>query len=193
MNLVVNPIILQISQAEINSLSQKALGSAIYEVVSGSDIYSSLFQIEKDLDGNITFISTDAMQISLLSRTLSRLAQSNLDAIGTQGLKIPIGSFSGFPALSGRGPSIYVSVSPIGAIFSKFQSQFTAAGVNQTLHRIYINISAMVNVVLPTANQKIEVNSEVLVCENIIVGKVPDAFLNSDNLDEMMNLIPQKN
>ena len=51
----------------------------------------------------------------------------------------------------------------------------------------------MVNVVLPTANQKIEVNSEVLVCENIIVGKVPDAFLNSDNLDEMMNLIPQKN
>ena len=190
-NLVVNPIILQICEAEINSLSQKALGSAIYDVVSSSDVYSSLFKIEKDTEGNITFISTDAMQISLLSRTLSRLSQSNLDAIGTRGISIPIGTFSGFPALSGRGPSISVSVNPIGAISSKFESKFTTAGVNQTLHRIYVNISALVNVVLPTVNQKIEVSSQVLVCENLIVGKVPDAYLNSDNLDEMMNLIPQ--
>ena len=189
-NLVVNPIILQISEAEINSLSQKAIGSAIYEVVSGSDVYNNLFSIEKDGDGNITFIATNAMQISLLSRTLSRLAQSNIDAIGTRGISIPIGTFSGFPALSGRGPAISVTVNPIGAISTKFESNFTTAGVNQTLHRIYVNISALVNVVLPTVNQKIDVSSQVLVCENLIVGKVPDAFLNSKSLDEMMNLIP---
>lgn len=189
-NLIVNPIILQISKAEINSLSQKALGGAIYEIVSGNDVYSNLFKLEKDVEGNVTFISTDAMQISLLSRTLSRLAQSNLDAIGTRGIQIPIGTFSGFPALSGRGPAINVTVNPIGAISSKFESKFSSAGVNQTLHRIYINISAIVNVVLPTTNQQIEVGSQVLVCENLIVGKVPQAFLFSDNLDEMMNLIP---
>ena len=189
-NLVVNPIILQTSEAKVHALAQKAVGSAIYEIVSEEDIYNSLITINKDKEENITMITANAVQINLLARKLSRLAQSNLDTIGHQGIDIPIGTFSGLPILAGRGPTVRISITPIGAMSTKFQSEFKAAGVNQTLHKIYVNLSANVSIVLPTANQKITTNTQVLVCESIIVGRVPDAFLNSDSLDEMMNLIP---
>lgn len=173
-------------------MAQKAVGSAIYEIVSDGNVYDNLININKDTDGNITMISTNAIQMNLLARRLSRLAQQNLDQIGSQGIQIPIGSFSGMPIFAGRGPSVTITIEPIGAMSTKFQSEFTQAGVNQTLHRIYVNLSANVSIVLPTAHQKIKTNTQVLMCESIIVGKVPDAYLNSDSLDEMMNLIPNK-
>ena len=190
-NLVVNPIILQTSEAKVHALAQKAVGTAIYEIVSEEDVYNSLITINKDKEENITMITANTVQINLLARKLSRLAQSNLDTIGHQGIDIPIGTFSGLPIFAGRGPTIRISITPIGSMSTKFQSEFKAAGVNQTLHKIYVNLSANVSIVLPTANQKITTNTQVLVCESIIVGRVPDAFLNSDSLDEMMNLIPQ--
>ena len=166
------------------------MGSAIYEIVSEQDVYNSLIEIYKDNEGNITMISANSVQINLLARKLSRLAQSNIDTIGQQGISIPLGTFSGMPILAGKGPNVSVSIEPIGALSASFKSEFFAAGVNQTIHKIFVTISSSLNVVLPTAHQKISTSSQVLVCESIIVGRVPEAFLNSDSLDEMMNSIP---
>lgn len=188
---IVNPIILQTSEAKVNALAQKAVGSAIYEVISDSDVYNDLITIYKDNNGNITMISTNSVQMNVLARKLSRLAQQNLDEIGSLGIQIAIGTFSGMPILSGRGPSVNVSVTPIGAMSTKFESEFIEAGVNQTLHKIYVNLSASVSIVLPTSNLKIKTSTQVLMCESIIVGQVPEAYLNSHSLDEMMNLIPR--
>ena len=188
---IVNPIILQTSEAKVNALAQKAVGSAIDEVISDSDVYNDLITIYKDNNGNITMISTNSVQMNVLARRLSRLAQQNLDEIGSLGIQIAIGTFSGMPILSGRGPSVNVSVTPIGAMSTKFESEFIEAGVNQTLHKIYVNLSASVSIVLPTSNLKIKTSTQVLMCESIIVGQVPEAYLNSHSLDEMMNLIPR--
>ena len=113
-----------------------------------------------------------------------------MEKIGEQGLDIPIGTFSGMPILVGRGPSVNIKMMPIGSISSSYKSEFTTAGINQTNHKIYVTISSKINVVLPTANQTVETSTQVLICENIIVGKIPETYLFSDSLDEMMNLIP---
>ena len=189
-NYVINPIILQTSEAKIKSLAKKAVGNAIYQIVCEEDVYDSIINISKDNEENITMISANTVQINKLARKLARLSQKNLDEIGQQGINIPLGTFSGFPLLAGKGPNIGVNVVPIGAISANFKSEFKSAGVNQTIHKIYVIVSSSINVILPTANQKIATESEVLLCESVIVGRVPDAFLNSDSLDEMMNLIP---
>ena len=189
-NYVINPIILQTSEAKVKALAKKAVGAAIYEIVCQGDIYDSIITISKDKDENITMISANTVQINTLARKLARLSQDNLDKIGQQGIDIPIGTFSGFPLLAGKGPNIRVNIMPIGAISASFKSEFMSAGVNQTIHKIYVLVDSAISVILPTANQKIKTESMVLVCESVIVGRVPDAFLNSDSLDEMMNLIP---
>lgn len=189
-NYVINPIILQTSEAKIKSLAKKAVGNAIYKIVCEEDVYDSIINISKDNEENITMISANTVQINKLARKLARLSQENLDQIGQQGINIPLGTFSGFPLLAGKGPNISVNVVPIGAISANFKSEFKSAGVNQTIHKIYVIVSSSISVILPTANQKISTESEVLLCESVIVGRVPEAFLNSDSLDEMMNLIP---
>lgn len=36
----------------------------------------------------------------------------------------------------------------------------------------------------------VNTETEVLLAESVIVGKVPDTYLQSDKLDEMLNLVP---
>lgn len=190
LNFVVNPVVISMSEAKVRSLATKAVGGAVYEIISQGDIYSDLISVSKNNNGDVSMIQANSVQINLLTRKLTRLATSNLEQIGEQGIDIPIGTFSGMPILVGRGPSINIKMIPIGAISSSFKSEFTNAGINQTNHRIYVTIKSKVNVVLPTANQTVETSTQVLICENIIIGKIPETYLNSDSLDEMMNLIP---
>ena len=189
-NYIVNPVIISTSEAQVKSLATKAIGSAVYEIVNQNDVYGDLITITKDPDGNVTLIQANGLQINLLTRSLTRLATSNLEKIGEQGIDIPIGTFSGMPILAGRGPNINIKMLPIGSISSSFKSEFANAGINQTNHRIYVTISSKISVVLPTVNQIVETSTQVLICENIIIGKIPDTYLQSDSLDEMMNLIP---
>ena len=187
---VVNPIIIKMSEAEIRSLATQAIGSAVFEVVSQNDVYNDLITISKDSEGNVILIQANSIKINLFNRNLTRTATKHLENMGENGLDIPIGTFSGLPILSGLGPSINIKMTPIGAISSSFKSEFESAGINQTHHKIYVFLTSKINIILPTAHQTVEASTQVLVCENIIVGKVPDTYLHSDSLDEMMNLIP---
>lgn len=189
-NYVVNPIILQTSQSKVQSMAQKAVSSAIYEVINNSALYDSLITITRDDAGEIQLISSNALQINLLTRELSKNAQSKLELIGETGIKIPIGSFTGMPIFAGRGPSVTVKLLPIGTISSNFISEFTQQGINQTNHRIYVNVVSQVSVILPTYSQKVSTTTQMLICESIIIGKVPETYLKSSSLDEVLNLVP---
>lgn len=191
LNYVVNPVILQMSEAKVKSLATKAVGNAIYEIVSQEDdVYNSLINVVYNNEGDITAMLVNSIEINLLTRTLTRLAQTNLEQIGNNGIDVPIGSFSGMPILVGRGPTVNIKLVPIGSISSSFTSEFTSAGINQTNHKIYVTVTANVSVVLPTTNQTIQTSTQVLICESIIVGEIPSTYLYSDSLDEMLNLIP---
>ncbi len=191
LNYVVNPVIIHMSEAKVKSLATKAVGSAIYEIVSGeNDIYSGLIKFVYNDSKEIETIQVDSIEINLLTRSLTRLAQSNLEQIGNNGIDIPIGSFSGMPIFVGRGPTVNVKLIPIGSISSSFSSEFTSAGINQTNHKIYVTLTANVSVVLPMANKTIQTSTQVLICESIIIGDIPSTYLNSNSLDEMLNLLP---
>jgi len=88
------------------------------------------------------------------------------------------------------GPEIKLRVSPIGSVSSSFSSEFETAGINQTIHRIYLNINANVGVVLPLYTKKFNTTQHVLIAESIIVGSVPEVYLYSDNLDTLLNFVP---
>lgn len=187
---VVNPIIIEMSEAKVRSLATQAIGSAVYDVVNQENIYDDFISITKDNDGNVLLIEANSIQINLFNRTLTRTATQKLEGIGEEGIDIPIGTFSGLPILSGVGPTINIKMIPIGAISSSFKSEFKTTGINQTIHSIYVVLTSKINLILPTAHTTIEASTKVLVCESIIVGKIPDTYLQSDSLDEMMNLIP---
>lgn len=189
-NYFVNPVIIEVSEATITSMTSKSVNSAVQSVINNTNIYDDIIEISTDADGNITNFQVKSILINRLGKEIGKTAQQNLELMGSEGIDIPLGTLTGIPILVGKGPNVTFKVQPIGTITSTFSSDFQSAGINQTNHRIYMNIKATVTLVLPTASRSIQTNTQILICESIIIGKVPDTYLNSDSLDEMMNLIP---
>ena len=189
-NFVINPVILSMSEIKVKSLTQRAVNQAVYEVVNSGPVYDDMIKISRNESGMVTLISADATEINRLARDLVKLSEVKLGEISERGIAIPIGTFSGMPIFVGRGPEVSIRLIPIGVISCSFRSEFRQAGINQTTHRIYVNINSNVSVVMPTQNQNIATTTELLLAESIIIGAIPSTYLNSDSLDEMLNLLP---
>jgi sporulation protein YunB len=186
---VVNPIILSVGEAKIKSLATRSINAAVNEVITSGYSYGSLISIIFDNNGDVALIEANAMEINRLAKEIASVSQTRLDLIGEQGVGVPLGSLTGIPIFMGQGPDIRFKLYPIGSITCSFSSQFIGAGVNQTNHKIYVNISSTINVVLPIDNKQISTKTQILIAESIIVGKVPDVYLNS-SLENMLPLIP---
>lgn len=188
---VVNPIIIDASEAKVRSLTQSAVESAVYDVIKDEYLYSDLIEIIKDSNNDIKMISANAYKINLLSKEILNSAQNNLTTLGEQGIEIGIGTFTGITLFTDKGPKVSLKLSPIGTIYTRFHSEFTSAGINQTNHSIYLYVQTDVSLILPTDTKMISTTTEVLLTESIIQGKIPDTYLNSNQLDEMLNLVPK--
>ena len=188
--LLINPVLIGTIEIRTKSVSTKAINAAVGDVVKNGVVYDDLINIVTDELGNITMIQANPIEINKLSKDLAQTTEKLIDDFGELGIEIPIGSFSGIPILAGVGPNVNLKVAPIGAVSCKFISKFEQAGINQTIHRIYININANVGIVMPLYTKKFTSNQEVLISESIIVGSVPEVYLYSDSLSTLLNFVP---
>ncbi len=175
--LVVNPIVVEASRHMVFSLSTSAVSDAIYDVLNQEDVdYEDLIDVQRDNDGNISMIALQTVRLNLIARKFYQVAQVYLDRMGSVGIDIALGTFTGLPFLIGLGPKINIKLVPIGAMTSTFENSFTSAGINQTNHSLYIHLYASVSMILPAYTKTIDSETEMLVCESVIVGKVPEIY-----------------
>ena len=133
--------------------------------------------LERDGEGNVVGISADAQSVNLIARQTVSLSMANLNAACAEGVPVPLGAFTGIDWLAGYGPRVTLRILPVGRVQCEYASAFSSAGVNQTLHSVSLQARAAVEVVLPGGSEEIEEQVSALVCENVIVGKVPDIYL----------------
>ena len=191
LNANVNPIIISASEARVRSLSNRAVNQAIGDVVSSEVVYDSLIKIEEDAEGKISLIQANPIAINALTKQLMEATLTNLENMGESGVQIPLGSFSGIPVLNGFGPKVRIRIVPVGSVNANFISEFRSAGINQTNHKIYVNLETNVSLVLPLATKRISTVTQMLICESIIIGEVPQTYLQANSLDEALNLVPE--
>lgn len=186
----IQPTILSLSEARLRAIAVKAMNEAVRETVGSGVTYTDLIDIQKDKEGNITLVSANAVLMNNLAATTAIAAQDKILNIGEQGIKIPIGTILGGQLMSGRGPSVVVRVEPVGSVTTDFMTEFEDAGINQTRHKIYLILNASVRILIGNAAQTVEISSQVLISETIIIGDVPQSFVEVDNTDDMLNLLP---
>lgn len=85
--------------------------------------------------------------------------------------------------MAGRGPGIKITISSIGDVETDLRSEFTAQGINQTLHRVFLQVKCNVNILTPFDNIEREITNQVLLVENVIVGNIPNSYYNLEGLD----------
>lgn len=189
-SILINPVLVNTIELRAKSISTRAVNSAISDVVMNSIVYDDLINIVTDELGNITMIQANTFEINNLSKDLAQTTELKIDEYGKKGVGIAVGSFTGIPLFVGLGPEIKLRVTPIGSVYSSFSSEFESAGINQTVHRIYLNINTNVGVVMPLFTKKFTTSQHILIAESIIVGNVPEVYLYSDTLDSLLNFVP---
>lgn len=85
--------------------------------------------------------------------------------------------------LSGKGPGVPIRISSIGNVETDLRSEFTAQGINQTLHRVYLQVECEISILTPFENITEKITNQVLIAENVIVGKIPNTYYNLNGLD----------
>ena len=140
--------------------------------------YDELFTIEKDNNGNITMIKSNVIPINEIISDVAVRIQEELEKREDDIIQIPLGSITGFKLLAGTGPNIKIKIIPSGNVKTDLRSEFVAQGINQTLHRIYLQVDCQVTIVTPYDEISKEISNQVLLIENVIIGNIPSTYLN---------------
>ena len=189
-NASLRPVLEGLASARVEGAAARAMNEAILEVL-GSASTGELLSAQASNEGHVSLLTADAGKLNLLAADCAAAAQRRIQDLGEQGVSVPLGTLSGVPLLAGLGPRLSFRFTPVGMVQSSFHSEFRSAGINQTLHRITLQPTGTVRVVLPGRSYSVTVLTQAPVAENVIVGDVPEAYTNVANTDDLLNLIPE--
>ena len=171
-------VIDQLTRATISNRLTVKMNAAFDELMASfDDEYSSYVHIERNSGGEITLITADMIKINKLMAQYSTIVQSHVSEIEEDDIAVPMLAFTGWPLVSTLGADIKLDIVAVGDAPCSYRSEFKEVGINQTLHSIYIDVSAKVEIILPIDNIEVECPSSALVCESVIVGRVPQFYL----------------
>ena len=92
-------------------------------------------------------------------------------------LQVPLGALMGSKMLSQTGPCADVVIKPVSVISTDFRTEFDSKAINQTKYKIYIVLKCRVKVMAPFSSRTFDTSSKILLAETVILGDVPDSFV----------------
>ena len=171
------PNIIAIAETQARIIATKAINQAVKDKVAKNVQYKDLVSIHKDTSGQVTLIQINTVEINRLESETALEVIKVLREVTMDGITIPIGSATRSKILSNYGPVIRVSLLPAGTADVNTVEAFEEAGINQTRHRIVLEIIANIQVIQPLLSSNITVKTHVPIVETIIIGNVPQAIL----------------
>lgn len=150
--------------------------------------YDDLCNVSKDANGNISMISSNVITINEIISDVAIKIQEELNKKENSSFKIKLGSLTGTRILSGRGPDINIKLQVIGNLDTDLRSEFEEAGINQTLHRMYLQVECNVIILTPFKTTEEKIVNQVLLAEAVIIGTTPNTYYNLEGMDKS-NLI----
>ncbi len=187
----IEPSFNRICEKEANGIATKITNNKATEVMKKYE-YDDLVTIMKDENGNVNMVKANIIPINKIISDVAVEIQNELENISNEDVEIRLGSFTGSRILSGRGPSIKFKIFSVGDVLTDFKSEFKSAGINQTLHRMYLEVKCNVSILTPFNSIDRQITNQVIIGENIIVGTTPNTYYNFDNLtntDSVMEVI----
>ncbi len=160
------------------SSALSSINKAVIITLSDEIKYEDLIKVEKNKNGDIALMSSDALKINSISRTVAETAENLLTEKLKDGIPVPVFAFTGIKLASGYGPVIQYDAITVVGTNCEFKGKFTSVGINQTLHSIYITVTCKIDIEFLYKKRSFDCSSDVLVSEAVLVGNVPDVYLN---------------
>ena len=168
----------ELAHTQVANATSDLINDAIDgQIELGNIQYDRIVYFEKDLNGRITALKTNMSEVNRLKTNILNLINDEILAMDTSHLGVPLGSLFLPEFFSGKGPAIPVQIISIRNSDASFGSDFREAGINQTMHQLSMEVLVDVSVLVLGETESFTVTSQVVVAETIIVGDVPDTYL----------------
>lgn len=171
------PAVLQVAESSIKADTIECISKTSMELFDEEFNYDEMIIIDKDNEGNINMIRANTVKLNYLTSRLSIRCNEELQKMGEVGVEVPLGWMTDNSAFYEFGPDLNVKIDPIGNMKVSYESKFESAGINQTRHKIYLNVEARVRMKIPLHSKEKVVTCQIPVAETIIVGKTPNTAI----------------
>lgn len=146
--------------------------------------YDDLCIAVKDDEQNIKMIKSNIIAINEITSDVAVSIQIELNKLESDDIYIRLGSFTGSKFLAGRGPKVNFKISSIGNVDTNLKSEFISAGINQTMHKIYLQVDCNVVIVTPFSHVEEKITNQILIAEAVILGNVPSSYYNLEGIKQ---------
>ena len=180
-------VILDMAYARAEAMAVAYMHEAVRDVMGDEVTYQDMMTVRTDGAGRVTMLQANAVRMNELAAYTALQAQTRLEGAEAQSVSIPLGAALGMPVFSALGPKIWVRIVPVSAVSAAFSTEFESAGINQTRHKIYLSLHTTVRLVIPSGARQVSLGSQVLIAESIIVGEVPQSYVQVPDMGDALN------
>ena len=177
------PSVVEISKIMAKNKTLSIINEKSIEILNEDFKYDEMIKIQKDDGGNISLIQADTVKLNYIAARLSNECNAALEDMKNNTVEVPLGWTTQKSIFYRLGPNVKINIEPIGNITTSYESKFESAGINQTRHKIYLNITAHIRLKLPLSDQDTTVTTQVPVSDTIIVGKIPNMTWGIDSVN----------
>lgn len=172
------PHLVALTQTQLQNQLTHIADSAVTHTLSDQSLsYKDIVHLQPRQDESFSIISTDTAQLNALRSTVMEDIVTQVELLDSRSLGVPLGALTGLDLLAAWGPSLPVQVLSVSSAEGTFHSDLTSAGINQTLHRIVLDVTVTARLLLPGGVVETSVSTPVYVTETILVGEVPQTYL----------------
>ena len=181
-NWQLKPVIESETENEAKIKSVSIINNIVLKEINNDPTsYQNFIFVNRDANGKVLSVTTDVAKMNRLKAQVISAVQQELNGNTDSTVHVPLGTLIGSDLFHGLGPNISLKLTLSGNISAEFQSTFESAGINQTRHRITLNVGASVYSFLPGFDTTTKVNTSVLIAETVIVGDRKSTRLNSSH------------
>lgn len=176
-----NPIINQLCMDEAKNIATRISNDQATKVME-KYCYEDFITVTKDNNDNVIMLQANTNTINTIASDIPIKIIDEFKKNDNTAISIRLGSILGLKIFSGSGPKINAKISNIGNVETNLKSEFTSQGINQTLHRIYLEVSINVSILTPYDVINTNIVNQVLIAESVIIGNVPEAYYNLNGI-----------
>ena len=181
-DIVLFPMIKSASAQIVKSKATMIINEAVFSVLESKELeYNDLITLEKSENGRVTALTTKAQSMNALKSNVMSEIYIRMLAYSEDEILLPFGNVFNSSLLLGKGPDIKISMTQFGACNCDYRNVFESCGINQTNHRVMLDIEMTVCVIMPLRCVKEKIETSVCIADTVIVGEVPQAFTNVQN------------
>lgn len=171
-----SPLITAKIQQQAELLTTETVNRAIAQWME-TDPDLNLTRVERDDSGDIVSIEADTARITQLQARLGLLIQQHMATAQPAPLRVAVGTLLGGNLLREWGPSITARFSFASSAHCTLENRFSSAGINQTVHEVWLHVEANVYAMIPGKKEPISTGVSYCIAQTVITGKVPSVNL----------------